>query len=186
MLGRNLPAYRVEATHEGVTVTRGSKVNTVRLGEKAWTIQMGITAKLKSLGSKFDIVDLLGMIDKGIASPKLKAGVPGQAMPMPYFDAVKKNAQDGTYDTVIYMEADRIYPLALKREGNMFTMKVSMFGPIQHFITQGMQECGATLTGVTGRSFTFNEEDANAFEKWLKAQRRPKTLSTKYLMPQAL
>ena len=69
-LQNNLPKSQVSATSDGVVVAKGTKMYTIRLTDKAWTIQTGATGKQKKIGATFDIVDLLGMIDKSILSPK--------------------------------------------------------------------------------------------------------------------
>ncbi|QZE56447.1 hypothetical protein pEaSNUABM40_00253 [Erwinia phage pEa_SNUABM_40] len=70
ILQNNLPKSEVSATSNGVVVAKGTKMYTIRLDDKSWTIQTGVTGKTKRIGATFDIVDLLGMIDKSILSPK--------------------------------------------------------------------------------------------------------------------
>lgn len=69
-LHSNLRNSVVNTTSDGVTVASGSKLYTIRLSNNAWTIQTGATGKQKKIGATFDIVDLLGMIDKSILRPK--------------------------------------------------------------------------------------------------------------------
>ena len=69
-LHSNLRNSVVNTTSDGVTVALGSKLYTIRLSDNAWTIQTGATGKTKKIGATFDIVDLLGMIDKSILRPK--------------------------------------------------------------------------------------------------------------------
>lgn len=69
-LHSNLRNSVVNTTSDGVTVALGSKLYTIRLSDNAWTIQTGATGKQKKIGATFDIVDLLGMMDKSILRPK--------------------------------------------------------------------------------------------------------------------
>ena len=69
-LHSNLRNSVVNTTSDGVTVALGSKLYTIRLSDNAWTIQTGATGKQKKVGATFDIVDLLGMMDKSILRPK--------------------------------------------------------------------------------------------------------------------
>lgn len=69
-LHSNLRNSVVNTTSDGVTVALGSKLYTIRLSDSAWTIQTGATGKPKKIGATFDIVDLLGMMDKSILRPK--------------------------------------------------------------------------------------------------------------------
>lgn len=69
-LHSNLRNSVANTTSDGVTVALGSKLYTIRLSDNAWTIQTGVTGKQKKIGATFDIVDLLGMMDKSILRPK--------------------------------------------------------------------------------------------------------------------
>jgi len=69
-LHSNLRNSVVNTTSDGVTVAQGNKLYTIRLADNTWTIQTGATGKPKKVGATFDIVDLLGMIDKSILRPK--------------------------------------------------------------------------------------------------------------------
>lgn len=69
VLQNNLPKREVSATSTGVVIG-GSKLHTLRLDNNAWTLQTGVTGKIKKIGATFDIVDLLGMLDKSILRPK--------------------------------------------------------------------------------------------------------------------
>ncbi|UAW53362.1 hypothetical protein pEaSNUABM30_00244 [Erwinia phage pEa_SNUABM_30] len=69
-LHSNLRNSVVNTTSDGVTVAMGSKLYTIRLADNTWTIQTGATGKPKKIGATFDIVDVLGMIDKSILRPK--------------------------------------------------------------------------------------------------------------------
>lgn len=70
IIQNNLRKAEVSATSTGVVVSVGSKMYTIRLDNNAWTIQTGVTGRVKKIGATFDIVDLLGMIDKSILRPK--------------------------------------------------------------------------------------------------------------------
>ncbi|QZE59494.1 hypothetical protein MPK66_gp250 [Erwinia phage pEa_SNUABM_2] len=70
VIQNNLPKREVSATSTGVVIGGGSKLHTLRLDNNAWTLQTGVTGKAKRIGTTFDIVDLLGMLDKGILRPK--------------------------------------------------------------------------------------------------------------------
>lgn len=83
VLQDNLPRSEVSATSSGVVVAKGNKLYTVRLTDKAWTLQVGATGKVKKIGTTFDIVDLLGMMDKGILSPKPKTQAEHAPQPQP-------------------------------------------------------------------------------------------------------
>lgn len=75
-LHSNLRNSVVNTTSDGVTVALGSKLYTIRLADNVWTIQTGVTGKPKKVGATFDIVDLLGMMDKSILRPKPNAAKP--------------------------------------------------------------------------------------------------------------
>lgn len=70
VIQRNMPHANVIVTSDGLTITKGSKMHAVSLTDKGWFIKTGATGKPKRIGVTFDIVDLLGMIDKSILKPK--------------------------------------------------------------------------------------------------------------------
>ncbi|QZE58812.1 hypothetical protein pEaSNUABM28_00255 [Erwinia phage pEa_SNUABM_28] len=70
VIQRNMPHANVIVSSDGLTITKGSKMHTVSLTDKGWFIKTGATGKPKRIGVTFDIVDLLGMIDKSILKPK--------------------------------------------------------------------------------------------------------------------
>lgn len=70
VIQNNMRKAEVSATSTGVVVAVGSKMYTIRLDNNAWTIQTGVTGKVKKIGATFDIVDLLAMMDKSLLKPK--------------------------------------------------------------------------------------------------------------------
>lgn len=69
VLQKNLPKAVVAVVSNGVTVV-GKRDYVINLNDNSWTIKVGVTGKPKKIGATFDIVDLLGMIDKSILRPK--------------------------------------------------------------------------------------------------------------------
>ncbi|EBY9527367.1 hypothetical protein D5P86_00095 [Salmonella enterica subsp. enterica serovar Infantis] len=69
MLQKNLPSRSVSALPNGVVVT-GKREHIITLDNNAWFIKIGVAGKQKRVGTTFDIVDLLAMIDKSILKPK--------------------------------------------------------------------------------------------------------------------
>lgn len=69
VLQKNLPNTVTSVISNGVTVV-GKRDYIIALDDNAWTFKVGVTGKPKKIGATFDIVDLLGMIDKSILRPK--------------------------------------------------------------------------------------------------------------------
>ncbi|AWY08511.1 hypothetical protein HOT49_gp252 [Erwinia phage vB_EamM_Alexandra] len=78
VLQKNLPKTVVAVVSNGVTVV-GKRDYVINLNDNAWTIKTGVTGKPKRIGATFDIVDLLGMLDKSILRPKPDAAKPAPA-----------------------------------------------------------------------------------------------------------
>ncbi|QZE57460.1 hypothetical protein MPK71_gp251 [Erwinia phage pEa_SNUABM_1] len=69
VLQKNLPNTVVSTVSNGVTVV-GKRDYVVYLDNNTWNIKVGVTGKPKKIGATFDVVDLLGMLDKSILRPK--------------------------------------------------------------------------------------------------------------------
>lgn len=104
VLQQNLQNKHVSVTSDGVVVNSGSRYHTISLGDKGWMLQLGATGKQKRIGNTFDIVDLMGMLDKNILRPKPDAAKPVAAAepkvsapkaPTPKADAAPKPLSRG-------------------------------------------------------------------------------------------
>ena len=182
VLQNNLPKREVSATSTGVVIG-GNKMHTLRLDNNAWTLQTGVTGKTKKIGATFDIVDLLGMIDKGILRPKPEGGSASNRKQPPYFDRVTKDAKTGEYRTIIQANENQAFQVSVKREGDKFVFTSPVYPDVQRFVTQGMTEADVMWETFTGKSVTFSKEDADKFEKWLKSIKRTTALTSNYLFP---
>ncbi|QZE60162.1 hypothetical protein pEaSNUABM35_00245 [Erwinia phage pEa_SNUABM_35] len=182
VLQNNLPKREVSATSTGVVIG-GSKLHTLRLDNNTWTLQTGVTGKTKKVGSTFDIVDLLALVDKGILRPKPEGGSTTIRKQPPFFDRVTKDAKTGEYRTIIQANENQAYQVAVKREGDTFVFTSPVYPAVQRFVTQGMTEADVMWETFTGKSVTFSKEDADKFEKWLKSIRKTQSLTSNYLFP---
>lgn len=179
VLQKNLPKAIVSTISNGVTVTT-KRDFIIALEDNAWTLKIGITGKPKKIGATFDIVDLLGMIDKSILRPK--SGVGTKRPEPPYFERIKKNAA-GEYTTQIQANENVAYAAHFKREGDTFVFSTPVYSDVQRFITQGMSETGIKWETFTGRSVTFSKTDADKFEKWVKSIKRSQPLTSNKTFP---
>lgn len=179
VLQKNLPKAIVSTISNGVTVTT-KRDYIIALEDNAWTIKIGITGKSKKIGATFDIVDLLGMIDKSILRPK--SDVSNKRPEPPYFERIKKNAA-GEYTTQIQANENVAYAAHFKREGDTFVFSTPVYSDVQRFITQGMSETGIKWETFTGRSVTFSKTDADKFEKWVKSIKRSQPLTSNRTFP---
>lgn len=179
MLQKNLPSRSVSALPNGVVVT-GKREHIITLDNNAWFIKAGITGKQKRIGTTFDIVDLLAMVDKSILRPKSDGGSKRPAPP--YFERIKKNAA-GEYTTQIQANENVAYAAHFKREGDTFVFSTPVYSDVQRFITQGMAETGIKWETFTGRSVTFSKTDADKFEKWVKSIKRSQPLTSNKTFP---
>lgn len=177
VLQSNLPKREVSATSTGVVIGGGSKMYTLRLDNNAWTMQTGVTGKTKKIGATFDIVDVLGMIDKGILRPKPEGG----SVKPPYFERVQKTG--GEYHTIVQANEQQAYDVRCTREGDKFVFSTPVYSDVQHFITQGMADTGIMWETFTGKSVTFTKEGADKFEKWLKSIKRSTPLTSNRTFP---
>lgn len=179
VLQKNLPKAIVSTISNGVTVTT-KRDYIIALEDNAWTIKIGITGKSKKIGATFDIVDLLGMIDKSILRPK--SDVSNKRPEPPYFERIKKNVA-GEYTTQIQANENVAYAAHFKREGDTFVFSTPVYSDVQRFITQGMSETGIKWETFTGRSVTFSKTDADKFEKWVKSIKRSQPLTSNKTFP---
>ena len=179
VLQKNLPKAIVSTISNGVTVTT-KRDFIIALEDNAWTLKIGITGKPKKIGATFDIVDLLGMIDKSILRPKSDGG--NKRPEPPYFERIKKNAA-GEYTTQIQANENVAYAAHFKREGDTFVFSTPVYSDVQRFITQGMSETGIKWETFTGRSVTFSKTDADKFEKWVKSIKRSQPLTSNKTFP---
>lgn len=179
VLQKNLPKAIVSTISNGVTVTT-KRDFIIALEDNAWTLKIGVTGKPKKIGATFDIVDLLGMIDKSILRPKSDGG--NKRPEPPYFERIKKNAS-GEYTTQIQANENVAYAAHFKREGDTFVFSTPVYSDVQRFITQGMSETGIKWETFTGRSVTFSKTDADKFEKWVKSIKRSQPLTSNKMFP---
>ncbi len=178
VLQKNLPKMTVATVSNGVTVV-GKRDYVVTLDNNAWNIKVGVTGKPKRIGATFDIVDLLGMLDKSILRPKPEGG-PAQPEP-PYFDQVQ--IVGGEYSTAVHTKEGQTFPVRFKREGDKFVFSTMVYSDVQHFITQGMEKTKIMWETFTGRSVTFSKADADKFERWVKSIKRPQALTSNKTFP---
>lgn len=177
VMQNNLPKREVSATSNGVVIAGAGKLFTLRLDNNAWTLQTGATGKPKKVGTTFDIVDLLGMIDKGIMRPKPD----GRSIKAPYFEKVQKVGSE--YRTIVQANEQQAFDVRFKRDGDTFVFSTPVYSDVQRFVTQGMEETGIKWETFTGKSVTFSKADADKFEKWLKTIRTKRQLTSNRTFP---